>query len=171
MVVVKRIEHRLAVAPGPDEAGADVVEAKLMDRAGLEEEMRDAVSGLDDVTVTSDERGVTISLENIQFEADSARLSPPELAKIEKIASLLAGIKGRDIQVSGHTALAGTAVARQQLSVERARAVADELIRLGVREAEAITVLGYGAEKPVADNSTEAGKARNRRVEITILEN
>ncbi|PKL24198.1 MAG: OmpA family protein [Spirochaetae bacterium HGW-Spirochaetae-3] len=153
------------------EAGADVVEAKLMDRAGLEEEMRDAVSGLDDVTVTSDERGVTISLENIQFEADSARLSPPELAKIEKIASLLAGIKGRDIQVSGHTALAGTAVARQQLSVERARAVADELIRLGVREAEAITVLGYGAEKPVADNSTEAGKARNRRVEITILEN
>jgi len=153
------------------EAGADVVEATLMDRAGLEEEMREAVSGLDDVTVSSDERGVTISLDDIRFEADSARLLPSELAKVEAIAAILAKVKGRDIQVSGHTALAGTAAARQQLSVERARSVADALIRLGVREAEAITVLGYGAERPVADNSTEAGKARNRRVEITILEN
>jgi outer membrane protein OmpA-like peptidoglycan-associated protein len=152
-------------------AGAKVVEATLMDRAGLEKEVRDAVSGLKDVSVTSDDRGVTISIENIQFAADSSRLLPSELAKIKTIAGVLKGLPERDIQVSGHTALAGTAAARQELSKERARAVAEELIRLEARKPESITVLGYGAEKPVADNATEAGMARNRRVEITILEN
>jgi len=152
-------------------ASAKVVEAELMDRAGLEQDVRDAVGDLKDVSVTSDERGVTISIENIQFTADSSRLLASELAKIKAIAGVLAEVPGRDILVTGHTALAGTAAARQELSKERARAVAEELIRLGARKPEAITVLGYGAEKPVADNSTEAGMARNRRVEITILEN
>lgn len=152
-------------------ASSEIVEAELMDRAGLEKEVREAIADLDDVSVSSDERGVTISIENIQFEADSARLRPEELAKIRQISKILAGIPNRDILVGGHTALAGTAEARQELSVERARAVAEELIRLGARDAESITVMGYGAEKPVADNTTEAGMARNRRVEITILEN
>ncbi|HQO66502.1 MAG TPA: OmpA family protein [Spirochaetales bacterium] len=153
------------------QAGSEVVEAETMDRPGLERELRDAVEGLDGVTVTSGELGVTISLEDIRFRADSAVLLPSELAKIERIAGLLKGVADRDILVSGHTALAGTEAARLALSTERARAVADQLIRLGAREAERITVIGYGAERPVADNSTEAGMARNRRVEITILEN
>lgn len=152
-------------------AGSKVVEAELMDRPGLEKEVREAVSGLKDVSVKSDERGVTISLDRIQFEADSAVLLPGELAKVERVAAVLKGIAGRDIIVSGHTALAGTAAARKQLSEERARAVAEALIRLGARPAEAITVIGYGADKPVAGNATEDERARNRRVEITILEN
>ena len=152
-------------------ASAELVEAELMNRAGLEQELREATSGLKDVSVKSDERGVTISIENIQFEPDSARLVPSEAAKVEKIAAILAGVKDRDVLISGHTALAGTAAARQQLSVERARAVAEALIRLGARKPEAITVMGFGAERPVADNSTAGGMARNRRVEITILEN
>lgn len=154
-------------------AGARVVEALLMDRGSLEQELRKAVNdaGLGDVSVKSDELGVTISLENIQFEADSARLTAAELAKVQEIAGILAGLPGRDLLVTGHTALAGTQAARQVLSVERARAVAEALIALGVRKPEAITVLGYGAERPIADNSTAAGMARNRRVEITILEN
>lgn len=152
-------------------AGSEVIEAEAMDRASIEKDVRDAVAGLEDVKVTSDERGVTISLENIRFSADSARLAPSELAKIATIAEILSSIPDRDILVGGHTALASTAAARQKLSVERARAVAEELIRLGARKPEAITVVGYGADKPVADNATEEGMARNRRVEITILEN
>lgn len=152
-------------------AGSEVIEAAVMDRASVEKDVREAVAGLPDVKVTSDERGVTISLEKISFSADSAKLAPAELAKIAAIAGVLSSVPDRDILVGGHTALAGTSAARQKLSVERARAVAEELIRLGARKPEAITVVGYGAEKPVADNATEDGMARNRRVEITILEN
>ncbi|HOX13559.1 MAG TPA: OmpA family protein, partial [Spirochaetales bacterium] len=57
------------------------------------------------------------------------------------------------------------------LSVERAAAVADRLVRLGVRTPDRIVVRGWGAERPIDTNSTEAGRSRNRRVEITILEN
>ncbi|HPE35754.1 MAG TPA: OmpA family protein [Spirochaetales bacterium] len=152
-------------------ASAKVIEAELMDRATLAQRVEEAVDGLDGVSVQSDELGVTISLEDIQFEADSARLLPSERQKIERIAELLAGIPGRDILVAGHTALAGTAEGRLQLSVERAKTVAELLIALGARTPEEVTVAGYGADRPVASNTTEAGRSRNRRVEITILEN
>jgi outer membrane protein OmpA-like peptidoglycan-associated protein len=150
---------------------AEMLEAVLMDRDELAGQVRDAVAGLKDVTVTSDERGVTIGIENIQFIADSARLLPGEDDKIKRIAGILAGIPDHDILISGHTALAGTAAARVSLSKERATVVAEMLIALGAREAEKVTVIGYGAERPIADNATEAGRARNRRVEITLLEN
>ncbi|HAE22461.1 MAG TPA: hypothetical protein DCG47_09095, partial [Spirochaetaceae bacterium] len=152
-------------------ASAEVIEAQLMDRGALSKQVEDAMQGLKDVKVTSDELGVTISLENIQFEADSARMLPGEKAKIERIAQLLSKIPERDLLVAGHTALAGTAAARAELSRERARTVAELLIALGAREPDAITVIGYGAERPIAENATEAGRSRNRRVEITILEN
>lgn len=152
-------------------ADAEMLEAVLMDREELAGQVRDAVAGLKDVTVTSDERGVTIGLENIQFIADSARLLPGEDAKIQSIAKILSGIPDRDIMISGHTALAGTAAARASLSRERATVVAEMLIALGARDPEKVTVIGYGAERPIADNTTETGRSRNRRVEITILEN
>jgi len=152
-------------------ARSELIEAEVMDRERLEEEVREAVADLPDVTVRSDERGVTISMENIQFEPDSSELLPSELAKLEAIAAILAGIPDRDIMVTGHTALAGTPQGRAALSLERARAVAEALIRLGARLPEQVIVMGRGAEEPVADNATEEGKSRNRRVEITILEN
>jgi outer membrane protein OmpA-like peptidoglycan-associated protein len=58
-----------------------------------------------------------------------------------------------------------------QLSTERAKAVTDYLLSKKVRTADRIVIRGYGAEKPVADNNTEEGRKKNRRVEITILEN
>jgi len=58
-----------------------------------------------------------------------------------------------------------------EISLGRAQAVADYLVLLGAREKPEITAVGYGADYPIADNSTEEGRARNRRVEITILEN
>jgi outer membrane protein OmpA-like peptidoglycan-associated protein len=57
------------------------------------------------------------------------------------------------------------------LSIDRARTVADYLLSKNVRSADRIVIRGYGAEAPIADNSTEEGMRRNRRVEITILEN
>lgn len=153
------------------EASAEVVESEIMDRGSIERRLREAIGDRKDMGVSSDERGVTVTLEDIRFEPDSAILMPTELEKLRRIADVLKSEPDRHLQVSGHTALAGTVEGRMQLSQERARAVAEALIAMGVRAPEDITVVGYGADRPIADNGTEAGKARNRRVEITILEN
>ena len=126
--------------------------------------------GLQNVTVKKEEKGLTISVENIQFKPDSAELVNTEKTKIKKIATILQAYPDNDLLVSGHTALAGTEKARQELSEERAESVADFLISLGVREKNHIFTQGFGARVPVASNKTEAGKAKNRRVEITILD-
>jgi len=98
-------------------------------------------------------------------------LLPSEQAKLDQIAEILGRYGDRDILVGGHTALAGTEAGRQKLSEERAASVAAYLISKGARQTERVVVRGYGATKPVSDNSTEQGKKKNRRVEITILEN
>ena len=134
----------------------------------LDKNIRDM--GISNTTVEKTDEGITISLENIQFEADSARLLPAEKEKIEKIGMLLSAYPDYELLISGHTALAGQAETRQMLSEERAAAVANYLIELGVREHHHIFTRGFGAEKPIAPNTTEANRARNRRVEITVLE-
>jgi outer membrane protein OmpA-like peptidoglycan-associated protein len=113
---------------------------------------------------------VTISIENIQFDADSANLLPQEKEKVRKLAGILERFPDKDLLISGHTALAGTAAARQKLSEERAAAVARYLVEMGVREDYKVYTRGFGSDKPVAANDTEANRARNRRVEITVLD-
>lgn len=152
-------------------AQAGIVEATRMDRAAVQADIKDAVADLPNVAVTADDRGVTISLEDIQFLAESAILRPEELAKIRAIAEVLSRYPDRDILVSGHTALAGSAEGRLKLSQERAMAVARALVATGLVDASRIRTIGWGADRPVADNATPQGMARNRRVEITILEN
>ena len=134
----------------------------------LDKNIRDM--GISNTTVEKNDEGITISLENIQFEPDSARLLSAEKEKIEKIGKLLSAYPDYELLVSGHTALAGTAEARQVLSEQRAAAVANYLVELGVREHHHVFTRGFGAEKPIVPNTTETNKARNRRVEITVLE-
>jgi outer membrane protein OmpA-like peptidoglycan-associated protein len=144
-----------------------------MDRNRITSEIIEEIGRLDiaDVNVRAVNEGVSISLEDIGFFADSAVMLPGETAKLDLIAGILARYPDRDIVVSGHTALAGTSEGRMSLSIERARTVADYLLTKNVRSADRIVIRGFGAELPVADNNTEEGRRRNRRVEITILEN
>jgi outer membrane protein OmpA-like peptidoglycan-associated protein len=147
------------------------LEATRMDRAALKAEIEKGVAGMPNVSVASTDEGVTISIEDIQFEADSAVLKPAELAKVERIAELLKRYPDRDILVAGHAAAAGYAAGRKLLSEQRAKTVAERIVALGARPPERVRATGFGDERPIADNATEAGRARNRRVEITILEN
>ena len=152
-------------------AHSEVLEASLMDRAALKAEVEKAVEGLSDVSVAESDRGVTIRMENVQFEPDSAKLLPSEIDKIARIAEVLKLYPERDILVAGYSAAAGYEQGRKQLSEDRAKAVAERLIELGARTADRVSAEGLGDANPIADNSTDEGKARNRRVEITILEN
>ncbi len=154
-------------------AEARIVEASRMDRARVADEIRRDLDdlGFGDQDVVEDERGVTIRLDNILFPPDSPLLRDSEKAKLRGIADILARYPDRDILIPGHTALAGTDEGRQQLSEQRAGAVGEYLLELGVRSRDQMLLRGFGATEPVADNATEEGMRRNRRVEITILEN
>ena len=88
-----------------------------------------------------------------------------------QIAEILKAYPERDILITGHTARVGTEESSQILSEERAKAVADFLLSLNIRDETGIISRGFGSRKPVGDNSIEAGRRLNRRVEITILEN
>ncbi|MCL2264743.1 MAG: OmpA family protein [Treponema sp.] len=154
-------------------AQAELVEAEYMDREQIIAEISEELKRLEipDVIVKVVDEGISISLENIQFYADSDRMLPGEQEKLERIADILMRYPDRDILVSGHAALAGSKDYLLRLSQMRAKAVSDYLLSKNIRTADRIVTRGYGAERPIADNSTEEGMRRNRRVEITILEN
>ena len=124
---------------------------------------------LENISVKKGEKGLTISLDNIQFEPDSDVLLESEKIKLKKIGELLKQYSN-DLLITGHCADRGTASARQKLSEERAEAVASYLIALGVRDEYHIFTQGKGSKEPVASNNTEEGRAKNRRVEITIMD-
>ena len=152
-------------------AEAEIIESPPMNKEEIAKEIAKDVEEIPDASVRVSDEGIVISLENIQFAPDSAILMPGEMSKLDKIAEILMKYPERDILVGGHTALAGTAAGRLQLSQERAAAVADYLIGTGVRKNERVVIRGYGAEQPVADNTSPEGMQKNRRVEIIILEN
>lgn len=127
--------------------------------------------GVENVNVKASEKGLTLSIENIQFEADSNILRDSEKKKLQKLADILNQYPNNDLLVTGHTALRGTFESRQELSEQRASAVADYLISLGVKDKYHIFTQGKGGQEPIASNDTEAGRSKNRRVEITVLDN
>ena len=162
----QRLEYR-------GSADGRVVGAPPLDRDGLAQRIEEAIedSGIEDAAVRQNEDGVVITLENIRFAPDSAEIVPSERVKIDWPATIVQQYPDRDLLIVGHTALAGTPRGRQRLSQARAAAVAGALIELGVRTRDRILVEGRGAREPLAPNDTDEGRSRNRRVEITILEN
>ena len=151
------------------------VESVALDKEKAVREIRRQLDdrGVTDTSVRADKEGVTLALQNIQFDPNSFELLAGEKTKLRAIGEILARYSDRDLEVSGHTARAGsyTEAQHQELSELRARVVADYLLSIGAVKADQLTTRGYGYRKPLADNATEAGRRVNRRVEITILEN
>ena len=117
----------------------------------------------------SDTLTVILFCVDLKFIPDSPELLPEEAPRIQKIASMLAEIIEKNeftILVEGHTADLGKPVGQMNLSIERTRTVMNALVRQGIPQS-LFTYKGYGATRPIADNSTEAGRAQNRRVDIT----
>lgn len=122
-----------------------------------------------DISVEKSDRGLRFTMENILFKADSAELLEDESHRLDALAQVLKKSPDSLILVEGHTARAGDPSNEVTLSFERARTISLELIRRGVNESN-IVCSGRGSDFPIADNSVEEGRRRNRRVEVTILE-
>ncbi|MDR2783775.1 MAG: OmpA family protein [Treponema sp.] len=154
-------------------AEAEIVEAREMDKEDIVAQINRDIEemGIQGAQVRIVDDGIAITLENIQFQPDSAELVDSEKPKLDKIGAILKKYQDRDILVAGHTAYSGSEASMVQLSEERAGIVADYLINREIRTPDRVVTRGYGGTRPIADNSNEAGRIRNRRVEITILEN
>jgi len=111
--------------------------------------------------------GQSFAFDAVTFETDSARLASASNDQLAQLAAVLKAYPTVVIAVEGHTDNTGDPAANKKLSEDRAAAVKDALVGMGV-PAERVTSTGWGAEKPIASNDTEEGKLKNRRVEISI---
>jgi OmpA-OmpF porin, OOP family len=101
----------------------------------------------------------------INFDTGKAAIKPESQPIIEQITALMKSHADLRLSVEGHTDNVGTPASNKALSEQRAKAVLDAVVKQGVA-ANRMTALGWGQDKPVADNRTEDGRAKNRRVEI-----
>lgn len=121
------------------------------------------------IKVENTPAGIRLTVQNLQFKPDSAELLPGEKSRLDQIASVLRETPQSQFLVEGHTAATGNERGEMTLSAQRAHSIAKELAARGI-PSEKFICKGSGSHKPIADNSTQEGKAANRRVEITILE-
>ncbi len=108
---------------------------------------------------------LSLELKGVNFEYDSAQLTPSAMAILDGVAeNLIAYPQKTDIEVRGHTSSEGSNKYNMRLSQKRSQSVADYLSMKGVTNR--LTAHGYGEDMPVADNNTEEGRQQNRRVEL-----
>ncbi len=124
----------------------------------------------------ADERGVKVTVADLLFEFGSDGLRPSAEEKLRRVAAVLVNAgRGRRIFVEGHSDAIGAELFNLELSRRRAAAVAGALRQAGVAPA-LLSAAGYGSKYPVASNEAPdgrddpAGRARNRRVEIVVLD-
>jgi outer membrane protein OmpA-like peptidoglycan-associated protein len=121
------------------------------------------------VSVTRMGDNITLNMPgNVTFATDSSDLSPAFFDVLNSVGKVLAEFEQTVVEVAGHTDSTGTDAYNQSLSERRARSVAAYLNSQGVISQRVITV-GMGEARPVADNSSSAGRQANRRVEITMV--
>jgi OOP family OmpA-OmpF porin len=121
-----------------------------------------------DVLLVPIKPGATIPLNNVFFEANQPDLKPASFRELSQMADFLQDNPEVIIEVGGHTNGWCTHTFANELSTERARTVAEYLLRNGVNPAQ-VSFKGYGKSVPVATNETEEGRLKNQRVELTIL--
>jgi outer membrane protein OmpA-like peptidoglycan-associated protein len=114
------------------------------------------------------EQGLVSKLKSdILFDTGKSALKPAATENLSKMAEIMKKYPENILTVKGYTDSTGSATRNRQLSEERAAAVKNRLVAGGI-PANTITVVGMGPDSPIAENSTNEGRAQNRRVEIEI---
>jgi len=116
------------------------------------------------------EKGVVVTLGDVLFDPGKANLLDSARSSLQEVVDLLQTEPEKKIRVEGHTDSSGDAAANLKLSEQRAQSVRDALVKMGV-DAERIKAVGMGEDFPIASNEDAEGRARNRRVDVILLDN
>lgn len=117
----------------------------------------------DEIKKQLDEKGKVVL--HINFDTDKSSLKPDGSDAVKEIVKVLNTDKTLKIAINGYTDNSGNAEHNLKLSDARAQSVKDEIVKAGIKE-DRLSAKGFGQQNPIADNSTEEGKAQNRRVEL-----
>ncbi len=121
-----------------------------------------------DIALQPVQLNATMVFKNVQFEKNAYNLLPVSTVELDKLVQLLAENPTIKLQINGHTDNTGNADDNLKLSTNRAKSVVDYLASKNII-ATRLTYKGFGATKPIADNNTEEGKAKNRRTEFVVV--
>ena len=152
-------------------AEAQATEAQLARReADLAAAAADSLRlQLDSMTSRREARGEVMTLSGDAFASGQASLRPEARANLQRVIDFVQSAGAAKVTIEGHTDNRGSANLNQALSQQRAEAVRDALVAAGV-DADRLEAVGFGKDRPVASNDSEDGRARNRRVDIVVLE-
>lgn len=121
-----------------------------------------------DVPLKKPATDIEVVLNNVFFDVDKYELKPESKLELDKLVHLLKKFPFMKIEIGGHTDNTGDKAKNKVLSQNRAKAVKEYLVSKGI-DATRLSAIGYGDSKPVADNNTEEGRAKNRRTVFKVL--
>ncbi len=121
-----------------------------------------------EVALKKPETNIDITLKNVFFDVDKFELKEESKYELDKLVLLLKKFPFIKIEIGGHTDNTGDAKKNTTLSLNRAKAVKDYLVKGGI-DFTRLTFVGYGDSKPIADNTTVEGRAKNRRTVFKVV--
>ena len=116
---------------------------------------------------TETARGLIVNMSDVLFDFNKYTLKPDAREKLAKVSGILLAYPGLKVKVEGYTDNIGSDEYNQKLSEQRADGVRDYLVSQSVSDSN-VTANGFGKTQPIADNSTNQGRAQNRRVELVV---
>src|SRR5271155_2137894 len=164
-------DNQAASATALSAAQADAAQSRLAaqqadtDKAAMRAKLSEQLNSI--LQTRDSARGLIVSMSDVLFDTGKFSLKPGAREKLAKVAGILLGYPGLDIEVGGYTDNVGGDAMNQTLSENRADSVRDYLVQEGVAS-NSVSARGFGNTLPVASNDNSAGRQQNRRVELLV---
>lgn len=158
-------EARAQQAKQAQQAAEESAQQAAVQAQQARERLREQLNQVLQTTETA--RGLIVNMSDVLFDFNKYSLKPEAREKLAKVSGILLSYPNLKLQVEGYTDNIGSDEYNQKLSEERASSVRDYLVAQSVSDNN-VTAAGFGKNHPIADNSTNAGRAQNRRVELVV---
>jgi outer membrane protein OmpA-like peptidoglycan-associated protein len=158
-------EARAQKARAEQQAAEQAAQQATQQTEQMRERLKQQLNQVLQTTETA--RGLIVNMSDVLFDFGKYTLKPEAREKLAKVSGILLAYPNLKLQVEGYTDNIGSDDFNQKLSEQRADAVRDYLVSQSVPDAN-ISAAGYGKSNPIADNSTNSGRAQNRRVQMVV---